>query len=76
MSFYLAIVEIDLNILEGKTAVKNLNIRVHDGWVERIFVMYESFKIIFSLFPYHVDVINKPPPDVRLEKGVFNCRLL
>ena len=48
----------------------------HDGWVGRILVMYESFKVIFSLFPYHVDAINKPPPDVRLEKGVFNCRLL
>ena len=31
--------------------------------------------MLFSFCPHHEDVFNKPPPDVRFERVVFDCRL-
>ena len=39
--------------------------------MDRMYMMSESLKVIFSFGPHHEDVINKPPPDVRFERGVF-----
>ena len=45
------------------------------SWMDRIYVVNKSFKIIFSFSPDHENVIDISPPGKWFQRGVFDGKL-